>query len=276
MVSLKDAAASTSAEDLQADGVVISIQLQLEVGFVLQSGCGAPSVAPRLLKVLARDSAEASCWVDHINDAAHGKPFVASAAVVPAAAAASVRQVTHASQVAAPRAPSTISSFPDEWAFVSAKDFIYGRPTEPITTKYRLGEQIGHPGTFGVARVGVNVTTGERCAVKLLSKKRVGPQSINLMRSEVEIMQKLNQLKHENHIQFLEYFEDEETLFLVMELATGGELLDQMAERESKKKPYSEQEAAVIALQMFESVRALHAEGLLHADIKPGTSSEMN
>ncbi len=56
------------------------------------------------------------------------------------------------------------------------------------------------------------------------------------------LQQKLSTLKHENHIQFIEYFEDENTLYLVMELCTGGELFDQMVERGV----YSEYDAASV------------------------------
>ena len=76
----------------------------------------------------------------------------------------------------------------DEWAFASTKDFVFGRPTVSITTKYRLAEQIGQPGSFGRAHVAINLETRERCAVKLVSKKRLSPTAAELMRNEVLVM----------------------------------------------------------------------------------------
>ena len=52
-----------------------------------------------------------------------------------------------------------------------------------------------------------------------------------------------------------------------MELATGGELFDQIVERGT----YTEQDAAQVAIQMCDAVRILHDKcDIVHADLKPG------
>jgi serine/threonine protein kinase len=112
--------------------------------------------------------------------------------------------------------------------------------------------------------LGTHLETGETYAVKLISKLRLKDRAAwDLMRSEVLIMYKLHELNHVNHIQLKEHFEDETTLFLVMECATGGELFDQII----KKRRFSEREAARVACQMFEAVRALHNLSVVHAGI---------
>ncbi len=127
---------------------------------------------------------------------------------------------------------------------------------------YRLGEQIGQPGSSGIARLGTHLETGETYTVKVISKLRLKDRAAwDLMRSEVLIMQKLHELNHVNHIQLKEYFEDENAVFLVMECATGGELFDRII----KKRRFTEHEAARVACQMFEAVRAMHELGVVHA-----------
>jgi hypothetical protein len=138
-------------------------------------------------------------------------------------------------------------------------------PCRLLPTKYRLAEQIGQPGSFGRAHVAINLETGERCAVKLVSKKRLNPSAFELMRNEVLIMRRVTEFKSDFIIRFIEYFEDQDTLYLVMELATGGELFDQIVQRGT----YTEQDAAQVAIQMFEAVRLLHAHDIVHADLKP-------
>jgi len=51
----------------------------------------------------------------------------------------------------------------------------------------------------------------------------------------------------------------------VLELATGGELFDQIVSRGS----YSERDAANIIRQILEAVGKMHAEGIAHRDLKP-------
>jgi len=75
----------------------------------------------------------------------------------------------------------------------------------------------------------------------------------------------LKQVNHPNVVGLKDMFETASTLYLVMELVTGGELFDKIVE----KGQYSEKEASVIVKQILSAVGYLHSQGIAHRDLKP-------
>jgi calcium-dependent protein kinase len=85
------------------------------------------------------------------------------------------------------------------------------------------------------------------------------------MRNEVDILTRVTQVKHPNIIAFKEYFEDDTQLYLIMEVASGGELFDRIQSRGR----YSEADAHIVIRQMVLAVQQVHALDIVHADLKP-------
>ncbi|KAJ6419243.1 hypothetical protein OIU84_029371 [Salix udensis] len=102
-----------------------------------------------------------------------------------------------------------------------------------IEKEYDLGAFIGQ-GKFGSVVLCRSKGTGEEFACKMLRKGE------ELVHREVEIMQHLS--GHPGVVTLKAVYEDAESFYLVMELCTGGRLLDQMA----KQRQYPEQRAASI------------------------------
>lgn len=75
----------------------------------------------------------------------------------------------------------------------------------------------------------------------------------------------LSQLDHPNAVKLFEIFDDENHLFLVMELLSGGELFDRIVEKES----YSEKEASDTIRPIVDAIRYCHSIGVIHRDLKP-------
>lgn len=70
---------------------------------------------------------------------------------------------------------------------------------------------------------------------------------------------------HENIIQLLEFFEEEDKFYLVFEKIYGGPLLDHI----QRKTRFTEYEASRVIKDLAKSLEFLHGKGIAHRDLKP-------
>ena len=73
------------------------------------------------------------------------------------------------------------------------------------------------------------------------------------------------QLHHRSILDLYTYFEDADSVYLVMELCSGGELYRYLQQRGS---PLTEPEARKVMLQLVDGLQYLHAHGIIHRDLK--------
>ena len=97
-----------------------------------------------------------------------------------------------------------------------------------IKETYKIEGTIGK-GSFATVKKAKNRATGKRYAVKVLSKKKMSEEDKVAMQTEIDI---LKQIDHPNVVKLIDVFEDERHWCLVMELIEGGELFDQILEKE--------------------------------------------
>lgn len=131
------------------------------------------------------------------------------------------------------------------------------RRKKKLEQEYVLGQEIGQ-GKFGSVRVCRSKASGEEFACKTLRKK--GEETVH---REVEIMQHLS--GHPNVVTLKAVFEDSDCFHLVMELCSGGRLLDHMV----TEGRYSEQRAANMLKELVLVIKYCHEMGVVHRDIKP-------
>ena len=89
-----------------------------------------------------------------------------------------------------------------------------------LTDIYDIGEKIGN-GKFGLIKKGTNKKTGKQVAIKIMSKKDMTNQDLELVRTEIEI---LKICQHPNIIQLYEVFENLDYFYIIMEYCSGGDL----------------------------------------------------
>jgi serine/threonine protein kinase len=128
-----------------------------------------------------------------------------------------------------------------------------------VENDYTMGQQLG-TGKFSIVKVAVQKSSGQRVAIKIVPKAGC-PAS--LLMKEVEIMQFIGQ--HPGVVSLLDLYEDSETVFLVLELATGGELFEKIVATDV----YSEKMAADYIRQVVEVIAHLHDKKIVHRDLKP-------
>lgn len=128
---------------------------------------------------------------------------------------------------------------------------------------YELGAQIGQ-GRFSVVRQARERATGRSVAVKVVDKYRLDEGEREALRMEIAV-QRL--LRHANLVGLLAMFETKESIFLVMPLFAGGDLVDAMNRRVRKR--LSESEARLVVRQLLQALAYLHRRGIIHRDVKP-------
>lgn len=131
-----------------------------------------------------------------------------------------------------------------------------------IAQHYDIRDILG-TGSFSVVKLGINRETGEKRAIKIINKKKYWQtNTLDQVAREIEI---LKRLKHKNIISIIEIYETTKFLYIVLELATGGELFDRIIQKGS----LSEDEARLLFKQMLDAVNYLHQQGIAHRDLKP-------
>ena len=132
-----------------------------------------------------------------------------------------------------------------------------------LTDKYEIIREIGSGG-FSKCLLVKNKMTKANYACKELQKKSVSDYD-GLMR-EVNLMIKLD---HPNIIKLYEYYENDKSIYLIMELCTGGELFDRIVENTENGIQYTEKQAANLFRQMMDAINYCHKNGIVHRDLKP-------
>ncbi|XP_067285595.1 serine/threonine-protein kinase H1 isoform X2 [Pseudorasbora parva] len=97
-------------------------------------------------------------------------------------------------------------------------------------------------------------------AIKLLEVK--GREGHEACLAELSVLRRVN---HSNVIRLAEVFECPHRVYLVLELATGGELLERMVARGT----FRERDATKALKMVASGLCYLHALGVIHRDLKP-------
>ncbi|CAD6189965.1 unnamed protein product [Caenorhabditis auriculariae] len=109
-------------------------------------------------------------------------------------------------------------------------------PEDPHVGKYKLLKTIGK-GNFAKVKLAKHTITGQEVAIKIIDKTALNPSSLQKLFREVKIMK---QLDHPNIVKLYQVMETEQTLYLVLEYASGGEVFDYLVAHgrmKEKKRP---------------------------------------
>ncbi|KAF2600113.1 hypothetical protein F2Q68_00007634 [Brassica cretica] len=144
--------------------------------------------------------------------------------------------------------------------------------------KYEVGKTIGQ-GTFAKVRYAKNTETGESVALKILDKQKLlknnkmsvqvkltflmppPPLSHYMIKREISTMKLIN---HPNVVRLYEVLASKTKIYIVLEFAMGGELVDKIRHdgrlREDGARRYFQ--------QLINAVDYCHSRGVYHRDLK--------
>eukprot|EP00933_Yihiella_yeosuensis_P083163 TRINITY_DN97317_c0_g1_i1.p1 TRINITY_DN97317_c0_g1~~TRINITY_DN97317_c0_g1_i1.p1 ORF type:complete len:814 (+),score=148.15 TRINITY_DN97317_c0_g1_i1:172-2613(+) len=133
------------------------------------------------------------------------------------------------------------------------------RPTrDDFVSLKSLGE-----GSMGAVTKVMHKTSGNVYALKAIDKKRV--MDHNLQAQLVAEVKTQMTVTHHNLLRCFDYFEESGTVYIVLEMAAGGDLYQYLR----KNGPFKQPDAAYIFGQVCEGVKHLHDSGIIHRDLKP-------
>ncbi|XP_064136365.1 death-associated protein kinase 3 [Loxodonta africana] len=135
---------------------------------------------------------------------------------------------------------------------------------EDVEDHYEMGEELGS-GQFAIVRKCRQKGTGKEYAAKFIKKRRLSSSRRGVSREEIEReVNILREIRHPNIITLHDIFENKTDVVLILELVSGGELFDFLAEKES----LTEDEATQFLKQILDGVHYLHSKRIAHFDLK--------
>ena len=147
-----------------------------------------------------------------------------------------------------------------------------------FTAGYEIGEELGRGGwatvysarrrTSAAALGAPSAAASAPLAIKVMDKCTIGgragevSQVVQRMRDECRV---LSELAHPRVVKMIEIAESPHCVYIVMQNAAGGALLERILERGV----FSEANAKHVMRQVLEVLSFMHAHGVIHRDIKP-------
>ncbi|XP_067887758.1 serine/threonine-protein kinase H1-like isoform X1 [Heterodontus francisci] len=128
-----------------------------------------------------------------------------------------------------------------------------------VTARYDIKALIGRGSFSRVVRV-EHRATKQPFAIKMIETK--AKEGKEVCESELNVLRRVS---HHNIIQLVEVFETQDRIYMVMELATGGELFDRVIAKGS----FTERDATRVLQMVLDGIKYLHTLGITHRDLKP-------
>ena len=126
---------------------------------------------------------------------------------------------------------------------------------------YTLGENLGK-GSYAIVKAANSKKHKRRVAIKIVSKKKAPEDYLTkFLPREIQV---LKRLRHQHCISLLEAIETNTRIYLIMNLAENGDLLEYIR----SKGPLSDDEARKLFRQLVAATEYFHNLGIVHRDLK--------
>ena len=129
---------------------------------------------------------------------------------------------------------------------------------KPFAELYEVRDKL-QQGSASIVKKCYSKVHHEEFAVKIIERDEVTDEQVL---HEVNIM---NHLHHDNVVAVVDFFEEDDFFYIVMELMAGGDVFDRIIDLHN----YTEKDARDLAKTLLLAVDYMHQSGVVHRDIKP-------
>jgi len=134
---------------------------------------------------------------------------------------------------------------------------------QKVAGLYDLEETLGE-GHYAVVKSARHVFTGERVAVKVIDKMKLDAATRLQMLQEVRLMKLV---QHPHVVRLYEVIDTQTKLYLILELADGGDMYDYIMKHEGRG--LQEDAARKYFRQIVHAIQYCHQLHVVHRDLKP-------
>lgn len=142
-----------------------------------------------------------------------------------------------------------------------------GRPVTRTTKKgvkdFNFGRTLGE-GSYSTVLAATDRQTSREYAIKVLDKRHIiKEKKVKYVNIEKDTLNRLTE--HPGIVRLYYTFQDERSLYFVLDLATGGELLGVL----KKTTSFDEDCSRFYGAEILDSIDYMHQRGIIHRDLKP-------
>ncbi|KAI9676599.1 MAG: pkb-activating kinase-like protein [Bathelium mastoideum] len=142
-----------------------------------------------------------------------------------------------------------------------------GRPVTRVVKKgvkdFEFGRTLGE-GSYSTVLAATDRQTGREYAIKVLDKRHIiKEKKVKYVNIEKDTLNRLGD--HPGVVRLYYTFQDERSLYFVLDLATGGELLSHL----KKMTTFDIECARFYSAEILDAVDYMHTRGIIHRDLKP-------
>ena len=147
--------------------------------------------------------------------------------------------------------------------FLSFKEHQQFKKIEKFLEIYSKRKEIG-TGAFGSVFLGLHRKTKMPCAIKTIKKTSLKVHKVyeELNKNELEVLEKTI---HPHITRIFELLEDSRNYYIVMEVITGGNLLQKIGSLGA----FTESQARTVIKQLLLALNYMHSMQIMHRDLKP-------
>jgi serine/threonine protein kinase/tetratricopeptide (TPR) repeat protein len=142
---------------------------------------------------------------------------------------------------------------------LSTPQWVY-RMIETIAGRYQLNQLLG-AGGMGAVYLGIDLTTQQPVAIKVIKTEIANPEMIERFRREGNALRELN---HPNIVKMVAMVQHQDQPYLILEYVQGGDLTQLIGHG-----TLSLSQILNIALDLSDALTRAHRLGIIHRDLKP-------